>query len=110
MGKKCLFVVKINIKEEFVFIICLVGAIGAILLAQSAITFDFKILLTRVLYLMFWYETGYYYKLKLEQYDKKSNAIYFKVTQNLRISFYIFRHLFYHTISYLSTKKIKQNK
>lgn len=47
------------------------------MLGQNSIDFDFKILIVRVLYLLFWYETGYYYKLKVEKYDLCSNTIYF---------------------------------
>jgi len=76
-GKKCLFVAKINITEEFIFLICLACAVSAILLGKSSVIFDFKILLVRVLYLLFWYEAGYYYKVKLEAHDTKNNTTYF---------------------------------
>jgi len=75
--KKCIYLANIKISEEITLFLCFAGAVGAILLSQCELNFDFKILLIRVFYLLFWYEAGYYYKVKLEAYDIKKNTIYF---------------------------------
>lgn len=67
---------KINLSVHKIMLIFLCIGILGIRLAQSDMIFDFKILLSRVLYLSFWYEVGYYYRNFLERYDKYSNKKY----------------------------------
>lgn len=69
-----LFNIKISI-HKIMFLFLIIGICG-IKIAQNDMIFDFKILLSRILYLSFWYEVGYYYKSFLEKYDTFSNVKY----------------------------------
>ena len=75
--KKVCYESKMQPREEIFLVMYLFAAMFAILYAKNPTSFDFKILLIRVLYLSFWYEVGYYYRVKLERYDKYSNLKYF---------------------------------
>lgn len=66
-----------RVGQTGIFMIYLLLACAAVTLARNGLRTPVEIVITRMLYMLFWYGCGSYYKQKLEYYDTLSNCTYF---------------------------------
>lgn len=72
------FLKKIKLYNEYIFMILffMLGIIGVIL-GNKGFTVGFELTFTRMLFLVSFFQLGYFYKSKLEHKDKLNNVFYF---------------------------------